>query len=97
MFARVWSWKAAVVLGGFAMMFGAGYLIQINSVASKGYEIRKLENAISDLKEEGGRLELKVASEQSVQAVERKVKDMGLVPSPKVEYVVDAAPVVAKR
>lgn len=87
----------AMILGLLVVLFGAGYLVQINVASSKGYQIRSLENQISELKEEREQLELKVAQEQSVQAVESKVQAMGMVPTPKVEYVAVTAPTVAQR
>src|SRR5689334_15927650 len=77
--------------------FGIGYLMQINAASSKGLQIRTLEREISDLKEQGERIELKVAQEQSVQAVETKVKEMGMVPTPKIDYVMATAPQVARK
>lgn len=79
------------------VFFGAGYLMQINAASTKGLEIRKLEGEISELKEQGERIELKVAKEQSVQAVETKVKEMGMVPTPKIEYVMATVPQVARN
>jgi len=87
----------AVIFTLLVAVFGAGYLMQINAASSKGLEIRKLEGEISELKETGERIELKVAKEQSVQAVEAKVKEMGMVPTPKIEYVMAAAPQVARK
>ncbi|MFA5853651.1 MAG: hypothetical protein WC866_01055 [Patescibacteria group bacterium] len=87
----------ALVLGLLVVLFGAGYLVQINIASSKGYQIRSLENQISELKEQSERLELKVAQEQSVQAVENKVQSMGMVPTPNVEYIAVTAPTVAQR
>lgn len=78
-------------------VFGAGYLMQINAASTKGLEIRELEGEISELKETGERIELKVAKEQSVQAVETKVKEMGMVPTPKIEYVMATVPLVARN
>jgi hypothetical protein len=83
---------AALVAG-----FGAGYLAQVNAASTKGYEIRALEREIAELKEEGERIELKVAQEQSVQAVETKVKGMGMVPTEQVDYVMAVAPQVARN
>ncbi len=71
--------------------------MQINIASSKGYEIRALESQIAELKNQGERLELKVAQEQSVQAVETKVREMGMVPTPKVEYITASVPTVAQR
>ena len=78
-------------------LFGAGYLMQINAASTKGLQIRKLEGEISELKEQAERIELKVAKEQSVQAVETKVREMGMVPSPDVEYVMATVPQVARN
>ena len=78
-------------------VFGAGYLMQINAASTKGLQIRKLESEISELKETGERIELKVAKEQSVQAVETKVKEMGMVPSPQIDYVMATVPQVARN
>ncbi len=88
---------AAAILFALVAVFGAGYLIQINAAASKGYQIRTLENQISDLKTQSGKLEIQVAQEQSVQAVENKVQDLGMVPTPNVEYLRVNSPIVAQR
>jgi hypothetical protein len=87
----------AVVFTLLVAVFGAGYLMQINAASSKGLQIRKLEGEITELKEQGERIELKVAKEQSVQAVETKVKEMGMVPTPKIDYVMATAPQVARN
>jgi len=87
----------AAVFTLLVAVFGAGYLMQINSASAKGLQIRKLESEISELKETGERIELKVAKEQSVQAVETKVKSMGMVPTPKIDYVMATVPQVARN
>lgn len=86
--------------GLFALLtaaFGIGYLVQVNEASSRGLEIRTLEREIAELKQEGERLELKVAQERSVQAVETKVKELGMVPTPKLEYVMATVPQVARK
>jgi hypothetical protein len=88
---------SATVFTMLVAVFGVGYLMQINAASTKGLQIRKLENEITELKEQGERIELKVAKEQSVQAVETKVKEMGMVPTPKVDYVMATAPQVARN
>lgn len=85
------------VFGLLVAVFGAGYLMQINTASSKGYEIRTLEREISELQETGDRIELKVAKEQSVQAVETKVKEMGMVPTSNIDYVMATVPQVARN
>lgn len=88
---------ALFVFGLLVAVFGAGYLMQINAASTKGLQIRTLEHEISELKETGERIELKVAKEQSVQAIETKVKEMGMVPTPKLDYVMATVPQVARN
>jgi len=84
-------------LGVLVAGFFVGYLVQVNAASSKGFQIRTLENRISELKENGDKLELKVAQEQSVASVEQKVQAMGMVPTPEVQYVSAPQPGVAMR
>lgn len=88
---------AALALGFLVAIFGAGYFVTINLSSSKGYQIRTLETQIAGLKEESAKLELQVAQEQSVQAVESKVQGLGMVPTPKIEYLAVTASTVAQR
>lgn len=92
-----WSWPAVAVFGLALALSAGGYLAKVSAASAKGAEIRALENEVADLKEAHDRLELKVAQEQSVRAVERKVQELGMVPTPKMEYVIATAPVVARR
>lgn len=80
-----------------AVVFFVGYLFQVNAISAKGLQIRSLESRISDLKREDEKLELKVAQEQSIQSVQTKVKELGMIPSGQVEYVSAGAPTVAKN
>lgn len=95
--SRLVGKPTAALFGLLVAVFGAGYLMQVNAASSKGYEIRALERRISELKEETERVELKVAQEQSVQAVEAKVREMGMVPTPKLDYLTVAAAQVARN
>ncbi|GEM_PF-3393150 len=94
---RLGRGAALAVFGALVVAFGAGYLMQINAASTKGYEIRALEREIAELKEESERIELKVAQEQSVRQVEEKVKSMGMVPTPSVDYVMATVPQVARN
>lgn len=87
----------AFALGALLVASFVGYLVQVNATSSKGFQIRTLESQISDLKQAGDKMELKVAQEQSVQSVEDKVQQMGMVPTPQVDYVSAPSPVVAQR
>ena len=87
----------AGLLGGLVVAFFVGYLVQVNQTSSKGFQIRTLQSQISDLKDAGDKMELKVAQEQSVASVEQKVQSLGMVPTPQVQYVSAPSPLVAQR
>lgn len=87
----------AAAFGALVVAFFVGYLVQVNATSSKGFQIRTLQSKISDLKEQGDKLELKVAQEQAVASVEQKVQAMGMVPAQQVDYVSAQQPGVAMR
>jgi hypothetical protein len=79
------NWGIWIVILFFVM--GVVYLTQVNSTATKGYEIKKLDTELNALKESNKRLDLETASLKSIQHIEASVKNLNLVPSGKVQYV----------
>ena len=66
---------------------GIIYLMQVNSLSTKGYEIKKLEQRLVELKEANGRLELESRSLKAVETIQSEAKLLNLVPSGGVNYV----------
>ncbi|MDP3741374.1 MAG: septum formation initiator family protein [bacterium] len=62
------------------------YLVQINNLTTKGYEIKRLEKTVLELKESQKRLERESASLQSVARIEESAKILNLIPSKEVKY-----------
>lgn len=71
------------------------YLAQSNQTATKGYEIRELEDRLSSLEETNNKLELKAAELQSVKNVEEASKHLNMVPIEKVFYITPQGTTVA--
>lgn len=94
---RVPFWAGIASLGCVCIVLAAGYLAQVSATASKGYAIRSLQSEIDELKEESELLEFEVAKEKSMDAVEEKVSEMGMVPAGAVQYMHPTDPIVAKR
>lgn len=67
----------------------ASYLLLVNSLSTKGYEIKKLERKLLEFKETNKRLELDVASLKSIQGIEAEIKTLNLVPTTQASYVKD--------
>lgn len=81
-----------IILLCFLSLF---YLAQANRIASRGYEIRELEEGLSRLEEENRKLELKAAELQSVKYIEEEVKHLNMVPIGKVVYITPLGSTVA--
>lgn len=73
------------------------YLIQVNSLATKGYQIKELEKQLNELMAEKADLELETLSLQSLSAVKDRINDLGMVASGQAEYLSIAAPVARAR
>lgn len=72
----------------FVSLLGFFYLQQVLSTASQGTDIHALESEIMELREKQKSLELKGAELKSLKTVEEKVKDLNLVNTDKVSYLV---------
>ena len=75
---------------------GAFYLYQVNDIATKGYEIRKLESQIQDLSKESKKMEIREVELRSMQNIEKASQDLGLVNSDEVSYVEINGPVAMR-
>ncbi|MDO8240920.1 MAG: hypothetical protein Q7T51_03010 [Candidatus Moranbacteria bacterium] len=85
----------------FVMVFcvcigGAAYLYQVNDIATKGYEIRDLENQIQDLSKESKKMEIREVELRSMYNIEKASQDLNLVNSNDVTYVEIDGPVAMR-
>lgn len=63
------------------------YIIQVNNTASKGYQIRDLENTIHQLYVANQQSELEIHEAKSLNNIQRAVKMIGMVPADQAVYV----------
>ncbi len=69
------------------LLTGGLYLVEVNSLSTKGYEIKLLEQRLVEFKESNARLELEAATMKSIERLQSEVETLNLVPSGKVDYV----------
>jgi cell division protein FtsL len=81
--------KKVVSVGVVCLVFMAflTYLVQINTMATKGFEIRELEDQIAVLQDDNKRLELQVIELQSMSTLKEKMRGMNLVEADEVAYL----------
>jgi hypothetical protein len=73
------------------------YLSQSNKMALKGYDIASLEKQKAELLAERERLEIESSRLQSIQEIQNGLKDSGMVPVKKINYVPATSTVALNR
>lgn len=69
--------RASLVL--VVMVMSAGYILQVNSVATSGYEAHALENQIAELNNEVRNLEIKIADAGSMNNIQKRLQGTNLI------------------
>jgi hypothetical protein len=80
---------AIITLGSF-------YLYQVNDLATKGFEIRDLENRIGQLEKEGKQMEIREVELRSMYNIEKSTEDLNLVSPSSISYLEINGPVAMK-
>lgn len=75
------------------LVCGGSYLYEINSLVTKGYEIREAENKIGELVRDNRQLKIREVELRSMYAIEKSMKDFNLVSPSNVSYVEIDGPV----
>ena len=70
--------------------FGFLYVFQINSLGTRGYEIRQLEQKIKVLQVENKALQLHSSNLSSITKIQKDAEALGMVPASNVTYIKDA-------
>lgn len=76
-------------------VFSLVYLIQVNTLATKGYAIRELEVEIATQKKNNELLGLEIIERQSMDALQRKIAELGLVAVDRIDYIAPTAAVAS--
>ena len=86
--------KFVVVI--FAIIVGIFYIYSINSSATKGSSILKLEKEISDLEKQGDQLKIREAELKSLYHIEEESKKLNMGKLNSVSYIEETGPVALK-
>ena len=88
--------SVTVVLIFLAFIFGSFYLYQVNDLATKGYEIRDIENEIKKLKADNEKNKIQEVELKSMHNIEKVAQDLNLVSSKGSTYINLKGPVAMK-
>lgn len=86
-----------VSLVGFIAVFGLLYLVQTNTVSTKGFEIADLQKTIRTLEHDTTRLEVEIAKHRSMSSIQERLQGSDLVAVGNVQYVTAVGTAVARR
>ncbi|MFH1078293.1 MAG: hypothetical protein V1745_03380 [Patescibacteria group bacterium] len=89
------GWNMAIAALTFVCVFG--YVVQVNSAASRGFALRDVEKNVESLQSDVMQLEDTVATMSSVQALNERATQLGFVPVSSIEYVNPAGMAYAMR
>lgn len=70
----------------FIIFSSAFYLFQVNDLAVKGYDIRDLENKISELEKENKKMQIREMELRSMYVIEKSAQEFNLVSPVNVTY-----------
>ncbi|HTL39548.1 MAG TPA: hypothetical protein VL306_01935 [Methylomirabilota bacterium] len=80
-----------LLLLGFIVVLGLSYLFVINSLSTKGYEIKKLQTQLNDLQSVQKSLQVQASNLQSIDHIQEAAQALNFVPSTNVTYVNDSS------
>ena len=63
------------------------YLWQVNSLATRGYEIKDLEEKVGELRDKNKSLELKITQLRSTERISQAVEKLEMIEVARVEYL----------
>ncbi|HAI74244.1 MAG TPA: hypothetical protein DCS28_02530 [Candidatus Moranbacteria bacterium] len=95
------SIKISLVGAGFLVVLciifmTAFYLFQVNNLAIKGYEVKDLENKISELRKNNKEMQIREMELRSMYAIETAAKNFNLLDSTDITYLEIDGPVAIK-
>lgn len=85
-----------LILAMAIIFSGAFYLFQVNSIATQGFEIKKIENKIQDAEKENKKLKIKEIELKSMYNIEKATQEFNLVSPEDISYVEIDGPVAMK-
>jgi len=86
-----------VLLVSFIAVFSFLYVLQTNSVSTKGYVISDIEKSINNLESETKKLQVEIARHGSMQSIQERLGQTNLVAIENIEYLEVMGNTVARR
>jgi len=90
--------KLLVILLIFAILIsGLVYVFGVNSITTKGYQIRTLRKQVAELETVNKNLEINISDLKSISVLESKTASFGMIKAQSIEYLALPSANVATR
>ncbi len=86
-----------ILLCVITALVGILYVLQVNSISVKGYEISDLQKKIALLEQDRERLDVEIAQYRSMGSIHERVKSLDMVAVGNVTYITPVGTAVALR
>ncbi len=86
-----------IMLFALIVFVGLSYLYYINQTATGGFDIKGMENQITELSKDNRQLEIKTAEMQSLSIIEEAGNNLEMVATTSIEYLPAVGSAVAVR
>jgi hypothetical protein len=84
------AYRLNLAIFASTVLLGLTYLFVVNSLATKGYEIRKLDEQVRVLEEQQKTLLLESSDLQSINRIQTSAQQLNFVPTSNVTYIKDS-------
>lgn len=88
--------SSVLILAFLIIILGSFYLYQVNDLATKGFDIRDLENRIQGLEKDGKQMQIREVELRSMYNIEKSTGELNLVNPFNVTYLEIDGPVAMK-
>ncbi len=86
-----------LALFSFIFLFSAGYIVNMTSSATSGYQMHELEKQTLSLEMEVKKLEVEIADNSSMASIASRLVKLNMVETPSIVYLADKNNAVAKN
>ena len=84
------SFQLNLILLSLILVLGLSYLFMVNSLGTKGYEIRKLDQQVRAIEAEQKNLQVEASDLESINHIQSQAQKLNFVPSTSVTYLKDS-------
>ena len=89
--------KVRVLLVAVLVFVAGGFIIKTNELSTTGFHVHDLERQVAALQSDADKLQIEIASLQSMPNISRRLQGMNMIAPESVEYIHNGSVAVANK